>query len=136
MSMSVSSPNLSLVQSLYSAFASRDRDRILTILHPDIEWIQNEGFPGGGLHNGAVHVLDDILSQFRRDWDNWRARVTEWHDAGDTIIAIGVYAGTNKATGIHLAAAFAHVYTVAGGQIVRFRQYTDTALVRQAVSRG
>jgi len=125
--------NLSLVQSLYTAFAARDRERILAILHPDIEWIQNEGFPGGGLHKGAVHVLDDVLSQFRRDWDNWRARVTEWHDAGETIIAIGVYEGTNKATGKQLSAAFAHVYTVANSQIVRFRQFTDTALVHRAI---
>lgn len=128
------SANLSLVKSLYTAFASRDRERILAIMHPDIEWIQNEGFPGGGLHKGAAHVLDDILSQFRRDWDNWRARATEWHDAGDTIIAIGVYEGTNRATGKHLAAAFAHVYTVNSGQIVRFRQYTDTAFIRRAIS--
>jgi len=127
------SNSLALVQSLYIAFASRDRDRILAILHPDVEWIQNEGFPGGGLHKGAIHVLDGILSQFRRDWDNWRARVTEWHDAGDTIIAIGIYEGTNKATGKQLSAAFAHVYTVANAQIVRFRQFTDTAMVHRAI---
>jgi hypothetical protein len=131
--MPASSSNLSLVQSLYSAFASRDRERILSILHPDIEWIQNEGFPGGGLHKGAARVLDDVLSQFRRDWDNWRARVTEWHDAGETIIAIGVYEGTNRATGKQLSAAFAHVYTVANAQIVRFRQFTDTAMVQRAI---
>ena len=126
--------NLPLVQSLYTAFASRDRDRILAIMHPDIEWIQNDGFPGGGLHKGSVHVLDDVLSQFRHDWDSWRARVTEWHDSGDTIFAIGVYEGTNKATGKLLAAAFAHGYTVTDGQIVRFRQFTDTALVVRAIS--
>lgn len=130
--MHSSSANLSLVQSLYTAFASRDRERILSILRPDIEWIQNDGFPGGGVHKGAVHVLDDVLSQFRRDWDNWRARVTEWHESGDTIIAIGVYEGTNKATGKQLTAAFAHVYEVKANQIVRFRQFTDTAKVIDA----
>lgn len=134
--MRSTSANLSLVQSLYTAFASRDRERILSIMHPDIEWVQNDGFPGGGAHKGAVHVLDNVLSQFRRDWDNWRARVTEWHDAGDTIIAIGVYEGTNKATGKQLSAGFAHIYEVKDGRIVRFRQYTDTALVLQANSPG
>lgn len=129
----MTSPNLILVQSLYTAFASRDRDRILAIMHPDIEWIQNDGFPGGGLHKGAAHVLDDVLSQFRRDWDNWRAHVTEWHDAGETIMAIGVYEGRNKATGKDLAAAFAHVYTLKDQRIIRFRQYTDTALVHRAI---
>ena len=124
--------NLRLVQGLYEAFGARDRERILEIMHPEIEWIQNEGFPGGGLHKGAVHVLDDVLSQFRRDWDNWRARVTEWHDAGATVIAIGVYEGTYKATGKQLVAAFAHVYDIKDGRVVRFRQFTDTALILEA----
>lgn len=125
--------NRELVQELYSAFASRDRDRILAIMHPDIEWIQNDGFPGGGLHQGAGHVLDDVLSQFRRDWDQWKAAVAEWHQDGPTVIAIGHYEGVNKATGKHLRAAFAHVWEVQGGRILRFRQFTDTALVRQAM---
>ncbi|MBS0192364.1 MAG: nuclear transport factor 2 family protein [Planctomycetes bacterium] len=124
--------NLRLVQGLYEAFGARDRERILEIMHPEIEWIQNEGFPGGGLHKGAVHVLDDVLSQFRHDWDNWRARVTEWHDAGATVIAIGVYEGTYKATGKQLVAAFAHVYDIKDGRVVRFRQFTDTALILEA----
>lgn len=128
--------DLELVRGLYAAFAARDRERILAILHPNIEWIQNDGFPGGGLHKGAVHVLDDVLSQFRRDWENWRARVTEWHDAGGTILAIGVYEGTNKATGKPLSAAFAHAYDVKHGRIVRFRQFTDTYLVHQAIARS
>ncbi len=130
----MTSANRALIESLYDAFASRDRDRIFSILHPDVEWIQNDGFPDGGLHKGALHVLDDVLSQFRRDWDNWRARVTEWHDAGDTVIAIGVYEGTYKATGKQLSAAFAHVYDIKDNRVVRFRQFTDTALVHRAIS--
>ncbi|MGH7242878.1 MAG: nuclear transport factor 2 family protein [Phycisphaerales bacterium] len=132
--MHVTSVNLALVQSFYAARAAGDRDRALAILHPDAEWIQNEGFPGGGLHKGAVHILDDILSQFRRDWNNWRAVVTEWHDAGSTIIAIGTYEGTYKATGNQLSAAFAHVFEVGDNRIIRFRKFTDTALVQRAIS--
>ena len=124
--------NLRLVQGLYEAFGARDRERILEIMHPEIEWIQNEGFPGGGLHKGAVHVLDDVLSQFRHDWDNWRARVTEWQDAGATVIAIGGSEGTYEATGKQLVAAFAHVYDIKDGRVVRFRQFTDTALILEA----
>ncbi len=59
--------------------------------------------------------------------------MTEWHDAGDTIIAIGLYEGTNKATGKQLSAAFAHVYTAENAQVVRFRQFTDTAMVQRAI---
>ena len=56
-------------------------------------------------------------------------------DAGDTIIAIGDYHGTHKSTGKSMTAAFAHLYDVNGGRITRFRQFTDTAIVRGAMAR-
>lgn len=125
--------NLETVKSLYEAFAARDRERILTIFHPRIEWIQNEGFPGGGRHVGAEAVLDDVFAKFRQEWEVWRADVREFLDAGDAIVALGEYHGTHKATGKSMTAAFAHVYRVQDGRIVHFEQYTDTRKVAEAM---
>lgn len=125
--------NLETVKSLYEAFAARDRERILSIFHPRIEWIQNEGFPGGGRHVGAEAVLDDVFARFRRDWAVWRADVREFLDAGGAIVALGEYHGTHEATGKSMTAAFAHVYRVKDGRIVRFEQYTDTRKVAEAM---
>lgn len=124
--------NLELVQELYAAFGKRDTDAIRRIFHPEIEWIQNAGFPGGGTHHGTDTVLTDVFAKFRLEWETWQAIVTEWLDAGDNIIAIGVYRGTFKTTGRSMEAAFAHVYTVQDGRIVKFRQYTDTLKVAEA----
>lgn len=124
--------NLELVQELYAAFGRRDTDAIRRIFHPEIEWIQNAGFPGGGTHRGAETVLTDVFAKFRVEWETWQAIVTEWLDAADTIIAIGVYRGTFKTTGRWMEAAFAHVYTVQDGRIVKFRQYTDTLKIAEA----
>lgn len=57
--------NLTIVQTLYEAFAARDRDRILEIFDPEIEWIQNEGFPEGGRHVGAEAVMNDVFAKLR-----------------------------------------------------------------------
>ncbi len=124
---------LALVQELYAAFAARDRARLLAVMHPDIVWIQNEGFPHGGEHRGATVVLDEVLARFRREWSAWRADVAEWIDAGDTVVVLGVYEGTHAATGRSMKAAFAHVYRVAAGRIVRFQQFTDTHALRAAL---
>ncbi len=125
--------NLDVVKRMYAAFASRQRDVILQLFAPDIEWVQNEGFPGGGRHVGAEAVLDGVFAKFRQEWDAWQAVVSEWIDAGDTVIALGEYRGTFKATGRSTTAAFAHVYRVRGGRIVRFEQFTDTAKVAEAM---
>ena len=78
-------------------------------------------------------MLNDVFAKFRVEWNSWRAVVHEWLDAGDTVVALGEYQGTHKATGKSTVAAFAHVYDVRGGRIVRFRQYTDTVKVRDAM---
>lgn len=131
--MSDSPSPLEIVQRMYVAFAARDRDGILALFDPDIEWIQNDGFPDGGRHVGATAVLDGVFARFRSEWHSWTARVDEWIDGGATIIAIGEYAGTYRATGASMTAAFAHVYDVADGRITRFRQYTDTARIAAAM---
>jgi uncharacterized protein len=125
--------NLQTVQTLYDAFARRDADAIRGLFHPRIEWVQNDGFPNGGRHVGADIVLNDVFARFRTDWSAWQALVTEWVDAGDTVVALGEYRGTHKATGRSMSAAFAHVYDVRDGRVTRFRQYTDTAVIRDAM---
>ena len=126
--------NLPIVQQLYDAFARRDAAALRRIFDPHIEWIQNEGFPGGGRHVGADAVLDGVFARFRVEWQSWRAVVHEWLDAGDTVVALGEYQGTHKTTGKSAVAAFAHVYDLRAGRVVRFRQYTDTFMVRAAMA--
>ncbi len=125
--------NLEIVQRMYAAFGNRDRDTILELFDAQIEWVQNEGFPGGGRHVGAEAVLNDVFAKFRLEWDVWQAVVSEWIDSGNTIVAIGEYRGTYKATGRSMIAAFAGVYRVRDGRIVSFHQYTDTAMIAAAM---
>lgn len=127
------SSNLTLIQDLYQAFAARDRARILELFDPQIEWIQNDGFPNGGRHVGATLVLDEVLARLRSEWDGWQAQVDRWLDAGEAIVALGAYQGTHKTTGKSMRAAFAHIYWVREGRIIRFEQYTDTLQVVQAM---
>ena len=124
--------NLEIVKGLYEALGAGDRNRILEIFDPEIEWIQNEGFPNGGRRVGAETVLNEVFARFGRDWETWRAATERWLDAGEAIVVLGEYHGTYRATGKSMRAAFAHVYTLRGGRIVRFEQYADTAKVAEA----
>ncbi len=121
--------NVETVQRLYDAFASRDANTIRQLFAPDIEWIQNDGFPNGGRHVGADVVLNDVFARFRVDWTDWTAPVHQWLDAGETVVAIGEYRGTHRATGRSMTAAFAHVYDIRDGRIIQFRQFTDTVQI-------
>jgi uncharacterized protein len=126
--------NVEVVKRMYDAFGKRDREAILALLAPDVEWVQNAGFPEGGRHVGAEAVLDDVFAKFRRDWDVWEATVSEWLAAGGVVVAVGEYRGTCKATGRSMTAAFAGLYRVKGTQIVHFRQFADTAKIAGAMN--
>ena len=126
--------NSDVVRKLYEAFADRDRNAILEIFDPEIVWIQNEGFPGGGTHIGAETVLKDVFGPFRVEWESWEAIVSHWLDAGESVVALGEYRGVNKATGKSMQSAFAHVYWIQDRRIVRFQQYTDTLMVALAMN--
>jgi ketosteroid isomerase-like protein/ribosomal protein L32 len=128
--------NLEVVKAFYEALKEQKRDNILQILNPDVEWIQNEGFPGGGRYTGAETVLNEVFAALAAEWKSWQADVGRWLDAGESIIALGAYRGTHRRTGRSMTAAFAHVYWLRDGQIVRFEQYADTAEVVAACLEG
>lgn len=121
-----------IVRDLYTAFSSRDQKRLRQILHPEIEWVQMEGFPNGGSHVGAESVLNGVFTRFRSEWASWNATVDEYLDAGDAVIALGYYSGVHQRTGKAMRAPFAHLYVIRERQIVRFVQYTDTLKVAEA----
>ncbi len=118
--------NVQVVRDMYEAFGMKDETRLRQLLHPDVEWIQCAGFPGGGHRRGQDEVLEKVFRSLRSDWNDWRVEIEEYLDAGDAVVVLGHYAGTHAATKRPMTAVFAHVYIVANGRIVRFRQFTDT----------
>jgi hypothetical protein len=58
---------------------------------------------------------------------------SEFLDAGDTVVVLGYYKATYKATGAPLNAQFAHIWRLRETKITAFQQYTDTAQAARAV---
>ena len=125
--------NLNLVRGVYEAFARGDIPAVLGVLSPDIEWTEAEGFPYGGTYAGPDAVLEGVFKRLGTEWEGFAAVPDEFVDGGDTIVALGAYGGTYKATGRGFRAPFAHVWKVREGQAVRFVQYVDTLLVQRAL---
>jgi len=118
--------SVDVVRSLYDAFARKDAEELRALLHPDVEWIQCEGFPGGDHRRGAEEVIKKVFGGLRSAWEDFEALVEEYLDAGDHVVALGRYKGVHAETRRPMTAVFAHVYDVHDGHIVRFRQFTDT----------
>jgi uncharacterized protein len=127
------SQNVDAVSAVYEAFAQGDVPAVLGFLTPDAEWTEAEGFPYGGTYVGPNAVLEGVFMKIGSEWDGFAAVPHELIDAGDTVVALGTYGGTYKATGKSFKAEFAHVWKIRDGKAYKFQQYTDTAKVNEAL---
>ena len=125
--------NSEIIRGLYDAFAAGDVPGVLGVLDGDIRWTEAEGFPYGGTYVGPDAVLAGVFARLGSEWDRFTAVPHTFVAEGDSVVALGDYGGTYKATGRRFSAPFAHAWTLRGGKVVRFQQYTDTALAQAAV---
>jgi hypothetical protein len=97
-------------------------------MSPDMVWNEAENFPyaDGNPYRGPEVILGGVFGRLGAEWDGFAALPEEFLDAGDTVVVLGRYRGTCKATGRGMDAQLAHVWRVADGKAVRFQQYTDT----------
>ena len=121
------------IANLYAAFARGDVPAVLAAFAPNISWTDAEGFPYGGTYVGPDAVLQNIFMKIGSEWDGYAAVPEEYVASGDTVVALGEYSGTYKATGKSFRAPFAHVWKFSGDRIASFRQHTDTAVVQRAL---
>jgi len=121
------------IADLYAAFARGDVPTVLAALGPDVIWKEAEGFPYGGTYVGADAVLQNVFMKLGSEWDGFTVVPQEYIAAADTVVALGEYSGTYKATGKSFRAPFVHVWKFGAGRIVSFQQHTDTAVVQRAL---
>jgi len=124
----MSKENVSLIQAIYDAFAAGDVAGVLGRMSPDIVWNEAENFPyaDGNPYKGPDAIAKGVFGRCISEWDSFTVQIDELLDAGDTVVALGRYLGTYKATGKPQNTQMAHVWRIADGKAVRFQQHADT----------
>ena len=131
----MSQANVEIVQSIYAAFARGDGPAVLASMDPAIVWNEAENFPYADRNPyiGPAAIAEGIFFRLATEWDRFQAVPSEFLDAGGTVVALGYYKATCKATGVALNAQFAHIWRLRDSRITAFQQYTDTAQAARAV---
>jgi ketosteroid isomerase-like protein len=123
--------NVQLVKNVYEAFGRGDVPGVLAGFAPNIEWRESEGYPyqpaTGDAFIGGEDITQNLFMKLGTEWDGYTVTPKTFHDAGDTIVVEGRYAGTFKETGKSVDAELCHVWKVRDGKIMSFQQYTDGA---------
>ena len=127
-----------LMAGVYEAFRKGDMPTVLGAMDPQVRWHEAESnpyMPSGEAWIGPDTVVNELFVKLAGEWDGFTVTPVTYHDAGDTVIVEGRYTGTYKATGKTIDGQFCHVWTLKDGRIVKFQQYTDTALLQQVTGR-
>ena len=124
----MSRQDVALIRNLYEAFAKGDVPAVLAAMSPDIVWNEAENYPyaDGNPYRGPEAILAGVFARIGSEWDGFAAVPEEYLDGGDTIVVLGRYRGTYRASGRSMDAQMVHVWRLADGRITRFDQRVDT----------
>lgn len=126
-------PNREIIAARYAGFARGDFDAVMAPIADDIVWTEADGFPLAGTYVGAKAVTDNVFSAPQRDWDGYTLDVDEVLQDGGTVVGVGTYSRTYKATGRPFTARVVHLWRLKDGMAVKFEQIADTAMVNAAI---
>lgn len=121
-----------VVRRQYLASAAGDLEALRATLAPDVEWTEMAGFPLAGTYRTPEAVTANVMEKLGAEWDDWTAHDDTYVVDGENVVVLARYTAGNRATGKPLAVRVAHHFVVRAGLIVRFEQFVDTALVRDA----
>jgi len=131
----MSKENMEVVRRGFEAFNERDIDPLLSLSHPDCEWMpfraQLEGTTYRG-HEGLRRFFADVDD----DWSSFRVDPLELHDRDDLVAVIGRVTGRGRGSGVDIDTVAGFVAEFREGRITRMTSHSDPAAALEAVGRS
>lgn len=128
--------NIQVVKNAYAAFGRGDVPGLLAMLTEDVQWEA----PGEGLLLSGIYRGRDGVAQFFQKLSQSAEIIAfeprEFVAQGDLVIALGSEEGKIKSTNRTFAVDWVMVFSIRGGKIATFREYTDTQAFADAEAIG
>jgi uncharacterized protein len=126
--------NVETVQGLYAAFGRGDIAAIMAMLADDVVW-ESEGpaiISFTGTRRGKTETLG-FFQALGADHVNPQLTISDYVASGDTVMTLGRYAATMKATGKKFDSPIAHYWKFRDGKVIRYVGLSNTAAAVEAL---
>lgn len=125
--------NIKIVRKLYAAFARRDVQAIIKVLHPEVEWGEpaNPYNPAAGTRYGHEGFLQ-WLEIGKQSEEILTLEPRQFLSGTDTVAVIGYTKCLAKPTGKIYETDFVHLINLKDGKLVRFKEFFDTFAAAEA----
>src|ERR1700683_1172140 len=124
--------NVQTVKDFFAAMGGGDKQRLLSLVVEDIEWIvPGEDWPLAGTHRGHTG-LADVLQKASEEVETTYPEPPEFVAQGDRVLVVGVATGKIKATNKPFKDDWIFAITVRNGKVTNIREYVDTQALARA----
>jgi len=128
--------NVQVVKDFFAAMGSGDKQRLLSLVAEDIEWIvPGEDWPLAGTHRGHAG-LADVLQKASEEVEMTYPEPPEFVAQGDRVLVVGFATGRIKATNKTFGDHWVLAITVRNGKLANVREYVDTQALARASEMG
>jgi ketosteroid isomerase-like protein len=118
----MSQENVETVRRGLDAINRGDIDYVERVAHPDYEFENAPGVPGGGHYRGR-----DAVKAFGRDffetWESYTIEADQILDAGETVVVLGRVHAVGKGSGATVDSPVAYVHTLRDGKLTHTRSF-------------
>lgn len=111
-----------VVDKLNAAFAAGDIDALRPLFDPNVQVIEPEGLPYGGVYKGAAAFFGELLPALAGPFE-LNPSDSKVFDGGDAAAASMVLSFTSRRTGETMHMPYVEIYTVADGLITKVDVY-------------
>jgi len=124
--------NVQVVKDFFAAIGSGDKQRVLSLVAEEIEWIvPGEDWPLAGTHRGHAGITD-VLQKASEEVEMKYSKPPEFVAQGDRVLVIGVATGKIKATNKPFEDEWVFDINVRDGNLTRIQEYIDTQALARA----
>lgn len=129
--------NVAIVHQAYTNFTTGNIPALLAQLSDDVTWQlpEMENVPFSGKRTTPAGV-GEFFALVNESEEPLQFEPREMVAQGDKVVSIGYYKWRLKANGREFDSDFAHVFTIRGGKIVVFHEFTDTAACTNAYAKA
>lgn len=126
--------NLTVVNTLYEAFAKGDIPTVLGAMDPKIVWNEAEGntYADGNPYIGPEAILNGVFTKIGEDHEYFKLTNIQLHEMSNNKVLATLRYDAKYKDGMAYNAQVAHLWTLKDGKITAFQQYVDTKQLADA----
>jgi ketosteroid isomerase-like protein len=128
--------SLEAIQHVYDEWSRGNWRPKFDFYDDEMVWGWSDDFPGlaGVYHDPGER--NRRVYEWLSGWEDWRCEAEDYLVQGDDVVALCLYSGRGKGSGVEVQRKGAHVWTLRGGKCVRLVIYADRAKALASVGLG